>query len=451
MDSSIYTIWLTNCIGQAYKRSKAVMEAFESSEQIFRADERELRLSGLFTNSQMARLMNKSDIDIAKRIYNRAGEVGDRIITAASSEYPECFRELSDPPFLIFVRGKLPAQNAVCAGMVGTREPGMAGKQTAFDISYNLAKNNVVIVSGGAKGIDTQAHKGAVLAGGITICVLGCGTNASYNMENASLRKEITRNGALITEYPPDTMPTEYTFPMRNRLIAALSDCCIVVEGGLSSGSLITAAKSAEMSKRIFAVPGSIDDTRYMGSNMLLAAGALAALSHRDILKWYTGAHRDVKAGYIDAREIEGIRKLKPRDLKMDSVFIPGGERARNSERMADKKSLSKASYKTAAVNEEYNKTEELPAEAHSQKGIINKKTENTSPQNEKNKNIFPGQLTTNAKSVYDTISGTPRDADTISSELGMEISTVLSALTELEIFGLIELCGYGRYKRRGQ
>lgn len=440
MDSSIYSIWLTTCLGHVHRRSKAVMEAFESAEQLFRADEKELRLSGVFTNAEIGRLMNKKKLDVAKRIYERAVEAGDRVIDASSAEYPACFRELSYPPFLIYIRGRLPAHSGICAGVVGTREATMVGRQTAFDLSYNLTKNNVLIISGGAQGIDTQAHKGALQAGGSTICVLGCGTNAFYNMENADLRKEIVRHGAIITEYPPDSMPTDISFPQRNRLIAALSDCCIIVEGGLGSGSLITAAKAAELSRRIFAVPGSLDNPRAMGSNMLLTAGALAVVSHKDVLKWYTGAHRDVKAGYIDCQEIGVIRDTKFRDARMGSVYEPEEKSPVNADdRIPD------------VVTRPADIKESRPEDPPEAKEKAAEKTKSDLPQNEKTEKISTELLTTDAKSVYDTLSGTSCDADTICRALGAEISTVLSALTELEIFGLIEPVGFGSYRKCGQ
>ena len=456
MDSIIYTIWLSSCLGAAYRRSKQVMETFESPRQIFEADEKELRLSGIFSNADISRLMRKKNIDLAKRVYERALQLGNRMIDAYSDQYPGCFRELSFPPFMIYIKGELPRHNGICAGIVGTRQATMVGRQTAFELSYDLTKNNVLVISGGAHGIDTQAHKGALQAGGKTICVLGCGTNAFYNMENSGLRREIAKHGALITEYAPDSMPAENSFPFRNRLIAALSDCCIVVEGGLGSGSLITAARAAELSKRIFAVPGSLDNPKSLGSNMLLTAGALAAVSYKDILKWYTGACKDVHAGFLNAGEVELIRCTQPWEVLGNPHDIP-------QEDPPEKKKRCFRAIRTmprrSALYKQKKAAEDKPARISSKNEIeekapeiIEKINEKTLPQSlhkEKIDNNISDMLTTTAKSVYDTISGTPMDADTISRELGEEIRKVLSALTELELFGYIEPCGIGSYRRK--
>ena len=245
MERVIYTLWLQSCIGYANSYVKQIIETFTSAEKIYHANEYELRISGLFTKSQINRLTDKN-LDGARRIYERSVASGIRIITISSREYPASLRDISSPPLVLYVRGELPSADCRKIAIVGSREPTPLGKRLSFGFSNELAGQGAAIISGGALGVDTQAHKGAIQAGGKTVCVLGCGVNYKYLMENAPLREEISRHGAVISEYPVDMPPASYTFRQRNRIIVAIADCTLVVEGALMSGSLISASMAVQ-------------------------------------------------------------------------------------------------------------------------------------------------------------------------------------------------------------
>ncbi len=304
----LYMIWLQSCLGFCCEKTDLIKEVFKSPEEIYRADERELKLAGLFTDRELYRLGNKS-LDAAKRIYDRNLELGCGFLTMDMPEYPRSLRLIDAPPLVLYIKGKLPKRRALQTAIVGTREATMVGRQIAFDIAYQLTKNNVLVVSGGALGIDTQAHRGALQAGGKTVCVMGCGIGVHYLMQNAGLREEIAKHGAVISEYPPDAPAAAYTFTKRNRLIAALTDCTLVVEAGKGSGALITAADAVRQKKAVFAVPGSIDNAKAAASNQLLAAGAGAVLSYLDILKWHSaGGNRTSTGGGMTEKLLNSIK-----------------------------------------------------------------------------------------------------------------------------------------------
>ncbi len=491
MDNTVYTIWLENCLGIVCRKSKDIINSFESSRHIYESSEIELRQAGIFSNNEISRLMNKNSLELAQRIYNRAQETGNRIISVLSNDYPKRLMDLDYPPFLIYVKGEIPKTNGLKVAVVGSREASMVGRQTAFDFAYNLSKFGALVISGGAEGIDSQAHRGALQAGARTICVLGCGSENSYNKKNLPLRREITLHGAVISEYPPDAAPAERSFPERNRIIAALSDCCLVVEAGFGSGSLITASKAAKLGRKIFAVPGSLDNPHSEGSNMLLTAGAIGAVTHKDIFKWFYPERKTSESGKMNADEVDKMKRMKSRDTAMDSLFIPEGiDNENHMPEKTVKKRRNNSHYSDAPAAENIKQTAgksviEKSAGRAIEKPVINAEEDSedktrrpkmSTSQKQKNrsieelfneevagsekkisgndkkiKNNLAEMLTKNALSVYDTISGTPIDADTISNILGMEINVVLSALTELEIYGFAERSGVSKYIKNQQ
>lgn len=183
--------------------------------------------------------------------------------------------------------------NAFCAGIVGTRRCDGYGRTIAFFLAKSLAACGVVIVSGGAAGIDTAAHEGALAAGGKTVSVLGCGFDVIYPSENRALFEKITRSGALISEYPPGTRPHKGGFAERNRIIATLSDILIAVQAPPSSGTLITAGWALSLSKPVFTIPGDIWFENSEGTNSLCGRGAVALHAPSAILPFVPEGMRE--------------------------------------------------------------------------------------------------------------------------------------------------------------
>ncbi len=217
------------------------------------------------------------------------------IITVIDKEYPMRLKSIADMPIVLYVKGKLENIDELPAvSVVGPRNISQFGKKAAFSISKRLAQGNILIVSGAAVGADTCAHKGALSAKGKTIAVLGCGICYNYLPENKDLRNNIANNGCLISEYPPYTAATKYSFPIRNRIISALSLGTVVIEASLKSGSLITAKLANEQGRDVFVIPGNPTLENYKGSNALLRDGAIPLLSAFDVFNQYINEFSDI-------------------------------------------------------------------------------------------------------------------------------------------------------------
>ena len=205
-----------------------------------------------------------------------------------SGDYLERLRNIYDPPKKLYVLGNFKILKEKAIAIVGSRKATEYGKKVAFQISQELTKENINIVSGLAIGIDTYAHLGAISIQNqaSTIAVLGSGIDEMYPKENTELaRKIIQTGGCIVSEYPLGTKPNKINFPQRNRIISGLTEGVVVVEASEKSGSLITAEFGIEQGKEIFAVPGNIDNPLSKGTNQLIMDGAKMVLSSKEILE----------------------------------------------------------------------------------------------------------------------------------------------------------------------
>ena len=208
-------------------------------------------------------------------------------INMNSRYYPERLRNIDDAPRELYCLGNLELLNYKNnIAMIGSRNCSSYGERAAKDFAYNLAKEDICIVSGLAKGIDSFSHIGALNAKGKTIAVLGSGLDNIYPKENIKLVEEIIKNnGLVISEYPLGTKPLKHHFPARNRIISGLSDSVLVVEARRNSGTNITVDFALEQGKDVFVIPGNIYSKTSDGTNFLITEGAIPVLSHRDILR----------------------------------------------------------------------------------------------------------------------------------------------------------------------
>ncbi|MFA6030615.1 MAG: DNA-processing protein DprA [Elusimicrobiota bacterium] len=209
--------------------------------------------------------------------------MSDRLLRLEDPGYPEVLREVADAPSLLHVRGVLPP-SAGAVAIVGSRKATPYGRRMARRLAEGCARAGVPVVSGLARGVDTEAHLAALDAGGTTWAVLGCGLDVAYPPENAALAERIVRSGgALLSEFPPGTPPLAAHFPRRNRIISALACAVVVVEGDLRSGSLITARIALAQGREVFAVPGPADSPLSAGPLELLRQGAALARGYEDL------------------------------------------------------------------------------------------------------------------------------------------------------------------------
>src|SRR5438477_5990785 len=214
----------------------------------------------------------------------RIAEFGCRILIQSDPEYPEMLRQIYDPPIVIYVKGDVSPKDKNAVAMVGSRMTTHYGIETARRLAYQLGYLGVTVVSGGARGIDSAAHQGALSANGRTVAVLGTGINLVFPPENAELFERIAANGAVITQFPFNRPADKQTFPIRNRIVAGMTLGTLVVEANLTSGALITANFAIEYGRQVFAVPGRIDSPRSKGCHDLIKKGAKLCEGAEDVL-----------------------------------------------------------------------------------------------------------------------------------------------------------------------
>lgn len=313
-----YYIRLGYALGAGNIRVKRALEYFGNAENIFKASDNERAESGIFTKNELLRIKNSQNATALETL-EECKENGIDIICYGDKNYPYCLSVTEDAPALLYVKGTMPDFDnipAVC--IVGPRKVTEKGKMASYSIARRLALSGMTVVSGGALGCDSAAHSGALKAGGITVLVMGCGILSDYLQENAGLRESVSRSGCLISEYPPHYGASRYTFPVRNRIMSALSVCTVVIEAGVKSGALITARHAAEQGKDVFVIPGDVEKAEFKGSNALLRDGAKPLIDMSDIFSEYIPRFPDkidvkraysAQTGAADKKEKEPVHK----------------------------------------------------------------------------------------------------------------------------------------------
>lgn len=286
LDKEIW-LWLSLHFGAGSSLYKKLYNHFGSAGAIYDCDDADVNCIDWLASHHKRKLLDKN-LDHAHEIMDWCDYNGVEIVTPSDSEYPNSLRIIDKYPAALYYVGKLPDfEKELCISVVGTRRLTMDGQRNAYNLGYGLAKGGAIVVSGMAKGIDSVAQKGALYAGGSSVAVLGCGIDVIYPKENAALMQKLSIVGAVLTEYPPKTPPLGTNFPVRNRLISALSLGTVVVEADLNSGSLITARYAKEQGKALFAYPGPVDSFASKGTNSLISEGAMVATAAIDVLEHF--------------------------------------------------------------------------------------------------------------------------------------------------------------------
>ena len=317
---------------------------------------------------------------------------------------------IAEPPVVLYCRGNFPdGEKDFTVGVVGTRHADEYGAGVAYKLSFELAAAGAVIVSGMADGIDGIASAAALDAGGRTVAVLGCGIDIAYPRWHERLMREIEERGAVLSEYAPGTRPNGWNFPVRNRIISALSGALLVVEGGEQSGALITARYAVLQGKPVFAVPGDITNPRSAGTNRLLHGGAELALSAEDVLSSFRFLYHDA----IREREMleaQQYSALSPEKLKAHGVRLAFSERPAPKEKPHH---TAPAAPPRPAVPSERDLS----------------------------------VLTDEQKKVYLALPDTPFALDTLTAK-GFTPSAASASLTLLELYGLVAARPGGLYEK---
>ena len=306
------TLRLMGVPGMGPRRILNTVRHFKNIKNIFRASVTELcRVPGI--DQRLAKTILKTDtsqfVDEQLALLEKSPF---KVTTIFDENYPEKLKNIYDPPILFYQLGDFTKKDSDAVAIVGTRSPSSHGKSVAEKLVQGLVEQQLTIVSGFARGIDTAAHKTAIQAGGRTIAVLGNGVDRVYPPENRDLKNLIRQNGVYCSEFPIGTKPDAVNFPRRNRIISGLSLGTVVIEAGEKSGAILTAYYAVDQNRDIFAVPGRIGDNKSVGTNRLIQKGAKLVLNVEDILA-----------------EIEQVRKysVKPRQLKIE-FNLEGNEKA---------------------------------------------------------------------------------------------------------------------------
>lgn len=397
MNGAVSWIRLQSALGAGAALSE-IIEYFGSAKALFDAGETEWRMSPVLVPRQIEKLCESTEAQ-ANELLATCKMNGWQVVPYDDPHYPERLRSIFNPPAVLYVDGELPdIDNNIVIGIVGTRRASDYAVKAADVMSRGIAERGAIVASGGALGVDTAAHNGAMLAGGKTIAVLGCGLGTKYLMENKPLRDAVVKNGALITEFQPFTPASKYTFPIRNRIISGISLGVLVVEASVKSGSLITANYALEQGRDVFALPCSILDPAFAGTNKLIDDGAIVATKPLDLLYPYAEEYG------VKIDEVKSVGKIM-RETGDKSANVYGKARDISFDNLQAGRKKREARQKAAA------------------------------------------ELSGKTKAVFNALGEEYQSADEISRAAGLSIGEALTALTALEIAGLAASAGGKRYR----
>jgi len=265
-------------------RLKYLIQRFGSAGYAWHASYADLMTSGL-SKSNVEQIVQYRQKTHVPSLWEKFQKYNASIITFQDESYPSALRHFDDSPAMLYMRGEFLPQDERAVAIVGTRKPTRYGLDATYYIAKELASQGITIVSGLADGIDTAAHEGALAVGGRTIAIMGNGIDQIYPRSNQTLAQKIIGNGAIMTEFAPETPPHRSNFPRRNRIMSGLSLGVLVAEAPEKSGALITAHVALEQGKDVFVIPANIFNKSGHGSNRLIQDGAMLIMTAQDILE----------------------------------------------------------------------------------------------------------------------------------------------------------------------
>ena len=298
----VFWIWLTLINGLGSITQKKLLNFFITPEDIFHAYNSNLECTPKLPMNILMQIKDKSYLEKAKQIEEQVHKKDIKLLTIQSPGYPSIVKSVRDFPIILYYRSKLSLQPGG-VGIVGSRRCTSYGKEITLDVGDFLAKENIPVVSGMAKGIDGYAHTACIKSGGYTTAFLANGVDICYPSEQNILMDTIIENGAVISEYPPGVRPNPKYFPRRNYLISAWIDKLLVVEAAERSGAIITANMAKSLGKEVFAVPNDIYKDESKGTNRLIKEGATIFLSKDQLL---TAQYHD--SNIIEAKQESSVK-----------------------------------------------------------------------------------------------------------------------------------------------
>lgn len=416
----VHWIWLAHRPGLTDRAKLALLQRFRDPEELFFADS--VAYADLEELSEAGReALGDKNLTPAGEILEYCRREKLHLLTIQDAAYPGRLKNISDPPILLYYKGRLPDfDGSPVIAVVGTRKASAYGLTAAKRLGYQIGRCGGIVVSGMAYGIDGMAMAGALTAGQTVVGVLGCGADVVYPPSNRALFQDAAEYGCLLSEFPPGTPPVKWNFPKRNRIISGLSCGVLVVEAPEKSGALITAGLAAEQGRDVFVVPGNIDQPSFVGSNRLLRDGAIAVSSGWDILSEYEALypdkiHRDTAPARQTAYPDEVRAGGEPDDARTKVAQKPVlPKKNGNLKKELDKKVIDKP--QSAAYSD------------------VN--------------DILP-KLSPEEALVFRALEGGERLVDDVIAETGLTTGKLLAALTMLELKGLLKRLPGKRISRK--
>jgi DNA processing protein len=328
MSTGIDAYWLAlrRVHGVGTRVARLLLDKFGEAPRVFALREEELLAAGIYRPTAK-NIVQFAQFEALEKELCELTRLGGSLIRWSDDNYPANLRQIPDPPPFLYLRGTLPAGETDCVAIVGARAASDAGLHMAHRVAMELALKRITVVSGLARGVDAQAHRGALEGNGRTIAVLGCGLDIIYPPEHRKLADSMLEQGALLSELPLGSAPVPENFPVRNRLIAGLSLGVVVVEAAEKSGSLITARLALEQNRQVFAVPGSPLTGKTRGSNRLLKEGARLVDCVEDVMEELapqltkTAASRPVPVAGTKMRPEQPIYQAAGREQQFQAVI----------------------------------------------------------------------------------------------------------------------------------
>ena len=434
MKDRLFEIWLSLRMGVANPAFIPLLSRYTPYE-LFSMDTD--AISELSCDDRIKKALEDKNLEESHRIQHYCRQNGIRLLFWQDEAYPRPLKNLIDPPMLLYYMGNLPDFNSrLCISVVGTRTMSEYGKRMAYKIGYELAAVGTVVVSGMALGVDAVAAAGALAAKGTTVAILGCGIDIVYPVAHKALRDAILQNGAVMTEYPPATRPLGHHFPQRNRIISGLSQGTVVVEAGESSGALITAKTALSQGRDVFAVPGNVGDAQTSGTNRLIFDGAGVVLKTRDVIDSYSFLYRD--AIRLDRLVMaERNSDLDESVLERLSIYVrtPKTEPKETHRAPTPTPQVSTPSSKPKSVREPEPRKTSAPKPSEPRVGDASEQILQTLP--EVQRKLFEALPLDHAVAVDYLV------------KAGFSMSDIMSAMTMLEIKGLVVALPGGLYSRK--
>ncbi|MCL2592136.1 MAG: DNA-processing protein DprA [Defluviitaleaceae bacterium] len=303
MEDIKYLVWLNHIFEPGTKKITQILDFFGTARNAFNSEYLDLKASMFLTENDIKKIISsKREFDIDACMENLLKK-NILIVSKNCKNYPSLLKNTDNPPEILYYIGEIPPDNLIKISIIGSRESTQYGRTMANKLGRELASKNVVVVSGMARGIDAATHQGAIDGGEKTIAVLGTGVDVCYPLENFNLYEKISQgSGCIISEYPPETTAKPRFFPVRNRIVAGLSDATIVVESGKKSGTSITVGYALDFGREVFAVPGQATSPYSVGTNQLIKEGAALVTSAQDVLDFL---------GIIESEQGDSLENIK--------------------------------------------------------------------------------------------------------------------------------------------